>query len=69
MAKIGRRFKLTKSGKIERQAPRGPDAAALQRQRPGGSKKVRVSRGRALRAAQLDLEDCIRQSFMRKGER
>ena len=68
MAKIGRRFKLTKSGKIERQAPRGPDAAALQRQRPGGSKKVRVAKRLGI-VEQIELQDCIRQSFMRKGER
>lgn len=44
MAKIGREFRATKAGKIGRKPKGGPDVAAQQRQKPGGSKKVRVAR-------------------------
>lgn len=45
MAKLDRTFRITKAGKVERR-PTAPDASAKQRQKPGGSKKVRVARGR-----------------------
>ena len=60
-------FRLGKSNRVERD-PKRLDAAAQRRQKPGGSKKVRVARRGAIEAASLDLEACMRRGYLRRGK-